>query len=52
MSVVCGKICYATRQEARSALAAIRRRRRKNPENAYYWCSWCRAFHTTRNKWK
>lgn len=52
MGVGCGKICYATKQKVIRALAAIRRRRRKNPEKDYYWCDWCGAYHTTRHKWK
>ena len=50
MSVGCGKICYATRQEARTALAAIRRRRRRSPENKYYWCLRCGAWHVTSSR--
>lgn len=52
MCSACGKICYATRQEARVALAAIRRRRRRSPENKYYWCERCQAYHTTSSRMK
>lgn len=53
-----GKICYATRNDVRAALAVLRQRRlmdkrsrrySRHPEKAYHWCEHCYSYHTTHN---